>query len=130
MVPRQNRLGLAERCAFRLKIERQVLIRGVDAYVPQPVGNRAEVDSGTQQVDRCAVANVSPQRKYQLRMKRDEWCVICGEPRVGLSFCLKHMVQNRERARRVIEATSRFKGARSYRLEQEMKLARRLHLKK
>ena len=73
---------------------------------------------------------LSRQRKYQLRMERDGRCIICGEPAVGSLTCLKHMVQNRERARRVIEATSRFKGARSYRLEQEMKLARRQHQKK
>jgi hypothetical protein len=73
---------------------------------------------------------VSRQRKYQLRMARDGRCIICGEPEVGSLSCLKHLIQNRERARRVIEATSRLKGARSYRLEQELKLARRQHLKK
>jgi len=73
---------------------------------------------------------VSPQRIYQLRMKRDGRCVICGEPRVGSSFCLKHMVKRRERARRLIGATSRLKGARSYRMAQELKLARLQHLKK
>jgi|ERR1035438_977761 hypothetical protein len=73
---------------------------------------------------------VSPQRIYQLRMKRDGRCVVCGEPRVGSSFCLKHMVQKREGARRIGQAKRRSRGARSYRLEQEMKLARRQHLKK
>jgi len=70
---------------------------------------------------------VSPQRRYQLRMKRDGRCAICGEPRVGLAFCLKHMVQKRERGRGLIGAKKRSKGARSYRMAQELKLARRQH---
>jgi hypothetical protein len=63
-------------------------------------------------------------------MKRDGRCVICGEPAVGAFWCLKHMVKHRERARRIGEAKRRSKGARSYRMAQELKLARLHHLKK
>jgi hypothetical protein len=73
---------------------------------------------------------VSRQRKYQLRMGRDGRCVICGESAVGRFYCLNHMVKVRERARRKIGAKQRLKGARSYRLEQELKLARRRRFKK
>ena len=73
---------------------------------------------------------VSRQRRYQLRMQRDRRCVICGEPEVGPFFCLKHLIQTRERARRKLGTKRRWKGARSYRLEREMKSARRRHFKK
>jgi tRNA(Ile)-lysidine synthase TilS/MesJ len=80
--------------------------------------------------DKFSNLPVSRQRKYQLRMARDRRCVICGESAVGRFYCLKHMVKVRERARRKIGAKKRSKGARSYRLEQEMKVARRRRFKK
>ena len=73
---------------------------------------------------------VSPQRKSQLRMERDGRCILCGEPPVGSGYCLKHWVERRERMRKSIGAKKRYKGALSYRLEQEMKSARRRRLKK
>jgi hypothetical protein len=80
--------------------------------------------------DEFSDLTVSRQRKYQLRMQRDRRCILCGESAVGPFFCLKHLVDKRERARRRIGAKKRSKGARSYRLEQEMKLARRRRFKK
>jgi hypothetical protein len=80
--------------------------------------------------DRFSDLPVSRHRKYQLRMQRDRRCCICGEPAVGAGYCLEHLVKMRERMRRRIGAKKRLKTARSYRLEQEMKLARRRHLKK
>ena len=45
---------------------------------------------------------ISSQRKYQMRMKRDKRCAVCGKPAAqGLqSLCLKHLIQTRERKRR------------------------------
>jgi hypothetical protein len=73
---------------------------------------------------------VSRQRRYQLRMRRDGRCILCGESAVGAFYCLKHMVKVRERIRRRLGSSKRLKGARSYRLEQKMQSARRRHLKK
>jgi hypothetical protein len=75
--------------------------------------------------DEFADLPLSRQRKYQLRMQRDQQCIICGESTVGGFYCLKHLVDKRERARRRIGAKKRLKGARSYRLEQEMQSTRR-----
>ena len=72
---------------------------------------------------------VSKQRKFQLRMERDGRCRICGELAVGRFYCLKHLVKDRERARKKIGAKKRLKGARSYRLERERRAARRRQLK-
>jgi hypothetical protein len=60
---------------------------------------------------------VSRQRKYQLRMRRAQRCIICGEPAVGKTFCLTHMVRKREKGRKRIGARKRLKGALSYRLQ-------------
>jgi hypothetical protein len=73
---------------------------------------------------------VSRQRKSQLRMQRDRRCILCGEPTVGVGYCLKHWVERRERVRRKRGNKKRWKGARSYRLERDMELARRHPLKK
>jgi hypothetical protein len=45
---------------------------------------------------------LSRQRKYQLRMKRQGRCTVCGKPaaRESRSLCLKHLVHVRERQRR------------------------------
>jgi len=42
---------------------------------------------------------ISRQRKYQLRMQRDQRCTECGEPALKGSRCLKHLVKARERQR-------------------------------
>jgi hypothetical protein len=68
---------------------------------------------------------VSHQRKTQLRMQRDGRCIICGQPAVGPFLCLKHLIASRERMRKKTGAKKRLKGALSYRLEREMRAARR-----
>lgn len=44
-------------------------------------------------VDEFTYLEVSRQRKYQLRNLRDNRCPICGKPKVGKRFCLKHETQ-------------------------------------
>ena len=60
---------------------------------------------------------VSRQRKYQLRMQRDQRCTECGEPAVQGSRCLKHLVKARERQRKKRGLKRRYRGTLSYRLE-------------
>src|SRR4030095_5180824 len=60
---------------------------------------------------------ISRQRKYQLRMQRDQRCTECGEPAVLASRCLKHLVKARERQRQNRGLTKRYYGTISYRLE-------------
>jgi hypothetical protein len=68
---------------------------------------------------------VSRQRKYQLRMGRDQRCLICGKPAVIDRFCLKHSVANRERTRNKVGWKRRNSNAISYRLEAMAKAAAR-----
>ena len=73
---------------------------------------------------------LSRQRRSQLRMQRDRRCVVCGKETAGGGmFCLKHWIERREQARRRTGTKKRWKGARSYRLEREMRAARRRQLK-
>ena len=60
---------------------------------------------------------VSRQRKYQLRMRRDQRCTECGEPAAQGSRCLKHMVRARERQRKKRGLKRRYLNTLSYRLE-------------
>ena len=60
---------------------------------------------------------VSRQRKYQLRMKRDQRCTECGQPAVQGSRCLKHLIKARERQRDKRGLKRRYHGTLSYRLE-------------
>jgi len=61
---------------------------------------------------------VSRQRKYQLRMQRDQRCTECGEPAVQGSRCLKHLVKARERQRKKRGLKRRYRGTLSYRLQE------------
>jgi hypothetical protein len=61
---------------------------------------------------------VSRQRKYQLRMQRDNRCITCGAPAVQGSRCLKHLTQVREHMRKILGAKRRYKNSMSYRLKQ------------
>ena len=65
-----------------------------------------------------AALPISQQRKYQLRMKRDGRCTICGAPASQGLRCPKHMVQQRESKRKAVGTKKRWKHALSYRLEQ------------
>ena len=60
---------------------------------------------------------ISRQRKYQLRMRRDQRCTECGEPAMVGSRCLKHLVRARERQREKRGLKRRYLGTLSYTLE-------------
>jgi hypothetical protein len=74
--------------------------------------------------DEFAGLPISRQRKYQLRMKRDQRCTECGEPAVQGSRCLKHLVKARERQRKKRGLKRRYYGTLSYRLESAARKAR------
>lgn len=67
--------------------------------------------------DEFADLQISRQYRYQLRMKRDKRCIICGEPAVTEWKCLKHMVKARERQRKKLGLRRRLRNALSYRLQ-------------
>jgi len=60
---------------------------------------------------------ISRQRKYQLRMQRDQRCTECGEPAMEGSRCLKHLVKARERQRKKRGLKRRYYGTLSYKLQ-------------
>ena len=72
--------------------------------------------------DEFTALPISRQRKYQLRMKREKHCHICGEPALGKWRCLKHLVEARERARKKLGCKRRNK-TRSYKLEEKAQAA-------
>src|SRR5690242_8621972 len=57
---------------------------------------------------------ISKQRKYQLRMRRDRRCTKCGAPAATATYCVKHLVQARERMRRATGARRRYYSRPSY----------------
>jgi hypothetical protein len=59
---------------------------------------------------------ISRQRKYQLRMQRDQRCTECGESAVQASRCLKHLIKARERQRKSRGLKRRYYGTLSYKL--------------
>jgi hypothetical protein len=60
---------------------------------------------------------ISRQRKYQLRMKRDKKCTECGQPAAEGSRCLKHLVKARERQRKKRGLKRRYLNTLSYKLQ-------------
>jgi hypothetical protein len=58
---------------------------------------------------------ISRQRKFQLRMKRDGRCEICGAAAKGSSKCHKHLIYSREKRRKVMKCKRRYYGCKSYR---------------
>jgi hypothetical protein len=60
---------------------------------------------------------MSRQQKYQLRMRRDKRCKVCGDKAAESSLCLKHLVAERERRRRKLGCKRRLTGTKSYRLQ-------------
>jgi hypothetical protein len=68
---------------------------------------------------------ISRQRKYQLRMQRDKRCQICGKAAAAGSFCLKHLLERRERQRRKLGSKRRYFNALGYRLAAEAKASNR-----
>ena len=69
--------------------------------------------------DEFAGLRISRQYRYQLRMKREKRCIICGEPAVTKWKCLRHMVMARERQRKKLGLRRRLRGALSYRLQKD-----------
>ena len=60
---------------------------------------------------------ISRQRKYQLRMQRDQRCTECGAPAIQGSRCLRHLVKARERQRKKRGLKRRYYNTLSYRLQ-------------
>ena len=69
--------------------------------------------------DEFAKLPISRQYRYQLRMREQKRCIICGEPAVTKWKCLKHMVKARERQRKKLGLRRRLRGALSYRLQRD-----------
>jgi len=67
--------------------------------------------------DEFTALPISRQRKYQLRMQRDQRCTECGEPASIGSRCLKHLVKARERQRTKRGLKRRYYGTLSYKLQ-------------
>jgi hypothetical protein len=67
--------------------------------------------------DEFTTLQISRQRKYQLRQKRDKRCTECGAPAEEGSRCLKHLVTARERQRSRRGLKRRYLGTLRYRLE-------------
>jgi hypothetical protein len=71
--------------------------------------------------DKFAKLPISRQYRYQLRMRQQKRCIICGEPAVTKWKCLKHMVKARERQRKKLGLRRRLHGALSYRLQRDVR---------
>jgi hypothetical protein len=69
--------------------------------------------------DQFTGLRISRQYRYQLRMKQENRCIICGEPAVTKWKCLKHMVKARERQRKKLGLKRRLHNALSYRLQRD-----------
>ena len=80
-----------------------------------PVGNGTKMRKRIE--DEFTYLPVSRQRKYQLRMQRDQRCTECGEQAVQGSRCLKHLVKARERQRKKRGLKRRYYGTLSYQLQ-------------
>jgi hypothetical protein len=57
---------------------------------------------------------ISRQRRYQLRLRRDNRCTECGKPAVGSSRCLEHLVKAREWQRKKLGLKRRYLGTLGY----------------
>lgn len=70
--------------------------------------------------DKFTKLPISRQRKYQLRMAKARRCIICGKPGVNSgpnTYCLRHLVANRESSRARQGCKRRNLVCASYRLE-------------
>ena len=76
-----------------------------------------KTDMRTRIKDEFTDLPISRQRKYQLRMQRDQRCTECGEPALKGSRCLKHLVNARERQRKKRGLKRRYYGTLSYKLQ-------------
>ena len=55
----EQRLGFRQCLTLGFQVHGQVLVSGVDAGVPQPVGDGAQANAGTQQMDGGTVTTMS-----------------------------------------------------------------------
>ena len=69
--------------------------------------------------DEFTKLKISRQRRYQLRMRRDKRCIICGTPITRGLMCLEHMIQARKRQRKRLGLKRRHRNARTYRLQRK-----------
>ena len=67
--------------------------------------------------DEFSLLPISRQRKYQLRQIRDGRCTQCGAPVIEGKRCLKHLIDARERQRKLQGNKRRYYGTLSYKLE-------------
>jgi hypothetical protein len=75
--------------------------------------------------DEFTKLNVSRQVKFQLRMRRDGRCTLCGAPAVGgSSSCLNHLISRREDQRKRKGSKGRYNSL-SYRLMKKKPTRRR-----
>ena len=68
-------------------------------------------------VDEFSNLPISRQRKYQLRMQRDQRCSICGQAAVKGLRCLDHLVRDREQTRKRAGYTRRYTNSVSYKMK-------------
>lgn len=66
------------------------------------------------------MAEVSRQRRWQIKKQQEGLCIICAQPAVTNYHCLKHAVQKRE-ARRRQSGSVRRNNSLTYRLEAQEK---------
>jgi hypothetical protein len=66
--------------------------------------------------DKFTKLKISRQWRYQLRMRRDKRCIICGTPISRGLMCLEHMAKARERQRKRLGLKRRRRNAPSYRV--------------
>lgn len=74
-------------------------------------------------IDEFTDLPISRQRKYQLRMARDNRCTECGAPAAAGARCVRHLVKARER-QRVKRGLKRRYNTLSYQLEAKIKAAK------
>jgi hypothetical protein len=67
--------------------------------------------------DEFSLLPISRQRKYQLRRLRDGRCTQCGAPVIAGKRCLKHLIEARERQRKLQGNKRRYYNTVSYKLE-------------
>lgn len=72
--------------------------------------------TNTRIIDEFSDLNISRQRKYQLRMQRDQRCTECGATVSQGSRCLDHLVKARERQRTKRGLKRRYLNTLSYKL--------------
>ena len=70
---------------------------------------------------------ISRERKRQLRALKNGQCCIagCEEPLATKVHCLQHAVERREKSRKERNVTRRWKNAKTYQLEMELKAKRK-----